>query len=205
MECFMNLTGTRIILLILFYCFFSITNAKAIMRDEKYVVGQIMLTVPDSYVELPLEIYGAYISFNESDTSIKIDKVLYLTFKPNSRRIEKEETINYDSLLIKHPSIAGKVKFNFSRAMIELLKKYYVRLIKRTSKTFSPSDTSLHPVQTRLGEKLIKSPNYNKYLLIEFSKEFDAKNVAEDFKKLKDISEALPNYYITFPELNAPN
>jgi hypothetical protein len=197
MECFMNLTGKRIILLILSYCFFSITNAKATTRDEKYVAGQIMLTVPDSYVELPLEIYGAYISFNESDTSIKIDKVLYLTFKPNSRRIEKEEPINYDSLLIKYSSIAGKVKFNFSKGILKLFKKYHVTLVRRIIKTFSPADTLLHPVQTRLGEKLVKSRNYNNLLAIEFSKQFDAKDVAEDFKKLKDISKALPDYYIT--------
>lgn len=191
----MNISHLKIIFI--FYCLFSISSTDARILDEKYVAGQILLTVPDSYVEFPLEIYGAYISFGKSDSIIQIERILFLALKPGSRRIEKERILDYDSLLSINPSIQEKVQLNFSNNILRLFKKYRVTVVKRISKVFSPLDTIPHIIYRQGSNALATSPNYNKYLIIEFSKDFDAKVVAEDFIKLKDISEALPNYYLT--------
>lgn len=184
-------------ILLLGFLIFASGNVFA-QKDTLYAPGRILIDVPNGYFDFPLEVYGAYISSGKEKEGIQIDSVLFLAFKPNSRIIENEKIINYDSLFLKNPLIYGDTKLNFSQRIIGLLKKYHVYLIKRNVKTFSPLDTIPHFIRRRDGKDvLVTRPNYNKYLVIEFDKCFDPKKVAEDFAKLPDITSAQPDYIIT--------
>jgi len=173
-------------------------------NDFSYEPSEIAIKVPDGYFDFPLEVYGAYISFDKEGATIKIDSFLCQFFKPNSRIVERQKTLDIDSLSRAYPNIQNKVHLNLTPPILRLFKKYGVYLIKRVGETFSPQDTIPHYWKRRDGKMiLVKSPNMNKLLSIKFDKRFDPPEVAREFEKLKDIIYARPNYLV-IPHM-APN
>ncbi len=191
------LNESKFILIFICLLIFAQGQSFAQQRDCAYAPGKISLDVPDGCFDFPLEVFGAYISFEKRSDNLKIDSLIYSYFKPNSRVIEREKVLSTASALKTFPRLNDKLKLNFSKEILGLFRKYSVKFIKRNFKTFSPQDTIPHPVRGRNGtEKLITRSNLNKYLIIEFDPSFDAKKVADDFKRLEDVLDARPDYYI---------
>jgi len=166
--------------------------------EDKPRPGFLMLEVKPGFVEFPLEIGGIVVSYQNND--MRIDSILYVQFKPNSRQIRHIEKINFQTFQRTNPGIAKKLKINFPAELIRVFKKYQVYKIEKSFKTFAPRDTLSHSIKRRGKEVNIKLPNFNKYVWIYFDKKFDPETVAKELLKLPYIKNAQPDYPIKFFE-----
>lgn len=174
-------------------------------EQEKYVPGQILIHTPKAFVNLPQEVYGLFISYQNLTDSIQIEDVMYQLFRPGNRTIKQRIKIDYETFKEEFPEIENHIKISFSNEIIKLFKKYNVRYFERLNKTFTLRDTIPHFISGRGKRKLVKSDNENKTLIIYFDNQHDVKRVVEEFEKSNDISSAYPNTYITeYPKIYGP-
>lgn len=163
--------------------------------STKFIPGEVILKVKWNLIELPLEVYGLYITYNNNE--IQIDSVNYQDYKEGTRfAIKRRLRMDFKKFKEKNPEVAKKIKVKIPEGLLKLLKKYKVYHIERNAYAFAPEDTLPHPVQTRFGEKIVRSENYNKYLLFEFDKSKDVKEFCKELEKLKYVIYANPNYEI---------
>ena len=190
-------------MIFLFLIMFSIIIAQNKL-PEKYIKGRVVMKVKWNIINLPLEVYGVYISIN--DSKIKIDSVNYQVYKKGTRfAIKRNLRMNFEEFKNKYPEVSKKIKLNIPPDLLRLFKKYEVYHVERIGKAFAPKDTLLHPVRTRLGEKMLKSDNENRYLRFEFDKSKDVKKFCKELEKLKYVIYANPEYeVISFTTPNDP-
>ncbi len=169
-------------------------------QESAYVKGRVILKVNRDIVHFPLEVYGVY--FTLDDSTIRIDSVNYQVYKKGSRvkgkrfAIKRELRLEAKEYKKKHPHIFEKIRLNLPSELITLFKKYDVYHIERIGRAFAPEDTLPHEIQGRLGRKIVKSPNYNRYLRIEFSKDKTVIEFCNELEKLDYVTYANPSYYV---------
>jgi len=192
---------------------------KYIQGVNEYVEGYLLVELSQNYVDFPLEVYAAYISFDSSDMTI--DSVIYQEFKTNKNkycRIKKKEyAVKLENIDKYKSGISKRINVNFSTEIIELFKKYGVFYFERSYKTFSPQDTIPHyrtypknrtrkrkgyskkeetiPVTEETNKKtiLVKEKNANRSLIIKFNNKMDAKTFVKELKKVNGIEDAQVN------------
>ena len=160
--------------------------------EIEYIPGELFVKLTYDEFKLPLEIYGIKVSFSDVNSDLmRIDSVVTMNFKPNSRVIASEKTYELKSYSQKEPEIINRTQIRFNKNIVELFKKYGVFFIRRRAKTFSPADTLEHFINSRRkGLVKIKSPNYIKSLFIKFTKKSKTKEFLKELKNLGSVSHA---------------
>ncbi len=174
--------------------------SNSISQQQDYVQGELFVALNDNLFDFPLNVYAAYISFSDVLPEIILDSVVTLVFKPRSRFIEQENIVSFEYLSKNDPEISSQLNIYFPVEFIESLKAIDAYWVGRSHKTFSWSDTLLHPitmkrhpVHGRIRTKLIKGHNLGKYLTIKYNAKRDALEISRELKKLSCIHDAYVN------------
>ena len=166
-------------------------NIASSLDRNSYEKGELLLFLNTDLFNFPLEVYGAYFSYQNN--TVSVDSFVLQHFKPDTRVRVKEEIISEQSLLQHYPGIRDNIKFTFPAELVNLFKKYEVYYVARLAHCFSPSDTIPHYINTIKGRKLHKSENDNLNLVIKFNEKFEPLKVAEELNKLEFVKAAEPN------------
>jgi hypothetical protein len=181
----------KIILFIVVVSFTFFSNS--ISQQQDYVQGELKVTLNDNLFDFPLDVYAAYISFSDVLPEIILDSVVTLVFKPKSRFIKQENIVSFEYLSKNDPELSSQLNIYFPIEFIESLKTIDAYWVGRSFKSFSWSDTLLHPIHTRMGTKLIKSPNFGKSITIKYKAKIDAVKISRELKNLSCIHDAYVN------------
>ncbi len=198
-----------LIIVVVSLTFFS----NSISQQLDYVQGELVVTLNDNLFDFPLDVYAAYISFSDVLPEIILDSVVTLVFKPRSRFIEQENIVSFEYLSKNDPELSSQLNIYFPIEFIESLKTIDAYWIGRSVKSFSWSDTLLHPVTMkrhpvhgRIRTNLIKSPNFGKYLIIKYKAKRDALEISRELNNLSciknsQVNEKLIEYHFEKPIL----
>jgi hypothetical protein len=102
-------------------------------QNTEYVPGELLIDLKKDIFNFPLEVYGAYISFNDK-LELQIDSVAFLHFKTYSRQIVAEEVIPFFLFKNLYPDIACYINPQFPKELIDMLDDYEVYWIQRIVK-----------------------------------------------------------------------